>query len=228
MDMPIIQAWPREERGTRACGRLRRRGLIPAVLYGRGEPNVLLTVRESDVETLLAEHSLILQVEWDGNTNPVQIREVRYDALGDSILHTDLGRISLTETIQVSVPVRTHGEHASEKEGGVLDMALHEIEIECLPGNVPESIVVEISGLTIGDAVRIGGVTFPEGVSPVPGPETVVVSILSPAEIPAEEEAAEEELVTGEPELIGREEAEAKEGEEAEAPAPEEPKAKEE
>jgi len=225
MDLPTIKAWPREERGTRACRRLRGRGLTPVVLYGRGEPNVLLSVRGDDLSKLLSEHNLIVQVEWDEHLDPAQIKQLRYDAYGDSVLHADFGRISLTETIRVAVPVRTHGEHAGAKEGGVLDMPLHEIEIECLPGNVPDNITVEVGELKIGDALRIGDIKFPEGVKPVPSPEVVVVTVLQPAEIPEEAVAAEEELVSAEPEVIGKaeeeEEEEAAEGAEAGA----EPKA---
>jgi len=110
MDIPSIQAWPREERGTRPCRRLRRRGLVPAVLYGRGEPNVMLSVREQAVERLIQEHHTILEVVWDEHTTAVQIKEVQYDYLGDGIIHADFNRISMTETVQVSVAIVTHGE----------------------------------------------------------------------------------------------------------------------
>ncbi|MBS3764382.1 MAG: 50S ribosomal protein L25 [Planctomycetes bacterium] len=226
MDIPTIQAWPREERGTRPCRRLRKRGLIPAVMYGRGEGNVLLTVQQNELEHLLKEHALILEVEWDGNSQPVQIREVQYDALGDNILHTDLGRISLSETVQVSVPVEAHGEPEGVKEGGVLELVMHEIEVECLPVNIPEEIRVEVGPLEIGDDLRIRNVAFPQGVEPVPDPNTVVVTCVPPMEMVGEEEEELAEEILAEPEVIGREEEEEEmleEGmEEPEAPEAEE------
>jgi large subunit ribosomal protein L25 len=208
MDLPTIKAWPRQERGTAACKRLRKTGLVPAVLYGRGKPNVMLSVHEEAINKLLAEHDLILQVEWDGNVDPVQIREIRYDAYGERVLHVDFGRISLTETIRVNVPVVAHGEPEGAKEGGILDITLRELEIECLPGNVPESIRIEVGALKINDALRIADIVFPEGVKPVAPPDTVVAICAPPAQIPTEAAPAEGEAIVAEPEVIGRAEKE--------------------
>jgi len=219
MDIPTIKAWPREERGTRACRRMRKRGLIPVVLYGRGDPNVLLTVKNTDLQHLLDEHNMILEVEWDGNATPAQLREVQRDPLGDEIVHADLGRISLTETVEVAVPVELHGEAAGVEEGGVLELVLHEVEVECLPGNIPEKIRVEVAELSIGDDLRIDDLQFPEGVVPTNEPDAVVVTCVPPMEMVEEAEEAVGEEMMAEPEVIGRA-AEEEEGEEA-AAAPE-------
>ena len=206
MDIPTIKIWPREERGTRACRRLRRRGLVPAVLYGRGEPNVLLTVQEETLEKLLAQHTMVLRVEWNGQQDPVQIKEVQYDPLGDHIVHADFGRISLTETVHVTVPIETHGESVGVKEGGMLELVLHEIEVECLPTSIQERIRVEVAELRIGDDLRIRDLPLPEGVRATSAPDVVVLTIAAPTR--AEEEAAPEEEVAAEPEVIGKAEAE--------------------
>ena len=151
MDIAEIQASPREANGSRACGRLRRQGLVPAVLYGHGDSNVDLSLSRDEIEGLIQSHTSVLQVAWDGQSDAAQVREVQYDALGDRIMHVDFMRISLTETITVSVPVEVHGEAVGLAAGGVQELRLHEIEVECLPGNIPADIEVSVLELGIGD-----------------------------------------------------------------------------
>ncbi len=203
MDIAEIEARPREVRGSRDCRRLRRQGLLPAVLYGRGEPNVLLTLREEDVEELIESRSPIVQVNWDGRQENTQIRDIQFDALEEDILHVDLVRISLTESAVFTVQVQTHGTAAGETEGGVLELVSHAIEVECLPTEVPDSITVEVEELEIGDNLTVGDLAFPAGVTPVTDLDTVVVTVVPPTEI-EEEEVAPEDLML-EPEVIGEE-----------------------
>jgi large subunit ribosomal protein L25 len=203
MDIAEIQARPREARGTRGCKRLRKQDLIPAVIYGHGEPNVLLSLRRADIDKLIEDHQFIVQVDWDGKRESAQIRELQYDALGDHIVHVDFVRISLTENVTVSVPVEAHGDAAGVDEGGTLELHLHELEIECLPMAIPERLRVEVGHLGINDAVRIGEIQLPEGVAAVGDPEEVVVSVAPPVEI-EEEEAEGLAVEAAEPELIGR------------------------
>ncbi len=203
MEITEIKARPRDERGSRACSRLRNQNLIPAVLYGRGAPNVLLTLRRADVRRLVEENAVLVQVIWDGQADNAQIKEIQYDALGDVIQHVDLARISLTETVTVNVPVETHGEAAGEAAGGVLELVMRSIEVECLPTAIPDQIDVEVEALEIGDNLTVGELSFPEGVTPVTDAGTVVVTVVPPLELTEEEEEPEELVL--EPELIGRE-----------------------
>jgi large subunit ribosomal protein L25 len=217
MDILEVEAKPREARGTAACNRLRKQDLVPAVLYGHGEPNVLLSMKRREVEHLIEDHNFIVCIAWDGQRDNAQMREIQYDALGDHIIHVDFMRISLTETVVVSVPIETHGDAAGVDEGGILDVIMHELEIECLPMAIPENIRVEVAELGIGDSLRVADIVLPEGVTAAADPEAVVVNVAPPAE-------EEEEEVLGlteeglEPEVIGREEevpeAEAEEEEE--------------
>ncbi len=209
MQVHDIEARPREGRGSRACRRLRRQDLVPAVMYGHGEPSVLLTLRAHDVEELLDERAMILKVVWDGQEETAQLKDVQFDALGDEVLHVDLARISLTEKIRVSVPVETHGDAPGEEEGGILEMVQYGLEVECLPTEIPDSITVEVSELGIGDNLTVGDLGFPAGVVPVADADLVVVTVVPPPE-EEEEEAAPEDLLA-EPELIGREEEEEEE-----------------
>jgi large subunit ribosomal protein L25 len=214
MDIHEIDARARETRGSRACRRLRRQGLVPAVIYGHGEPTVLLSVRRSDVEELLREHAVIVSVKWDSRAESAQLKAAQLDALGDHVLHLDFVRISLTETVTVSVPVDVHGEPPGVDEGGVLELRLHELEVQCLPAAIPEGIRVEVGELQIGESLRIGDVRFPEGVEPTGEPEAVVVTVTAPMATEEEEEEAEEFPLeaAAEPEVIGRRAAEEEEG----------------
>jgi large subunit ribosomal protein L25 len=204
MEVLEIAAQPRDVNGTRACRRLRKRELVPAVLYGHGEPNVMLALPAGAIEQAIADRALVLKVVWDGREDTAQIKEVQYDAVGDGLLHVDLARISLTEKLTVTVPVKTHGEARGVTEGGVLELIEFELEVECLPTDIPENIRVEVADLGIGGSLTIADLVFPEGVVPLGEPDAVVVSVVEPIEEPAEAEVAPEQLIT-EPEVIGRE-----------------------
>ena len=222
-----LQAWPREERGSRPSRRLRRQGLVPAVLYGRDKPNVLLKLREEDLFELLTAHTSVVELQWDSSTQPAQVKELQVDRLEDRVLHADFVRISLSEKIEVSVPLEVVGEAPGVEEGGVLEMQMREVEVECLPQAIPESIEVDVSELEMGDSILIRDIEFPEGITPVNDPTRVAIGVVSPTEIEEEEEEEPEEMFA-EPEVIGEEEEEEEElleGEEVEGEeeVPEEP-----
>ena len=215
MEVSEIQAHPRDTSGTRACKRLRRQDLVPAVLYGHGEPNVMLALPTHAIEQALTDRTLVLKVLWDGREDTAQIKEVQYDAVGDNLLHVDLARISLTEKLQVTVPVKVHGEAIGLAEGGVLELVEFELEVECLPTDIPENIRVEVADLAVGDSLTIADLVLPEGVTAIGDPDAVVVSVVMPVEEPVAAEVAPETLMA-EPEVIGREAKEPEEGEEEE------------
>jgi len=213
MELVQIEARAREARGSRECRRLRKLGLVPAILYGRKQDNILLSVNRKDVEKLLATRAFIVRVNWDGREEAAQVKEIQFDALGDLIEHIDFARISLTETITVRVRVEPHGDPVGLAEGGILAVREHELEVTCLPTAIPERIRVEVSSLAIGDTLRVRDVQFPEGVTPTADPEMAVVAVVAPVELPAEEAVGLPEEAQVEPEVIGRKAAE----EEAEA-----------
>lgn len=207
MGIEEIQVQPRDALGTRACGRLRKEGLVPAVIYGHGEPSVSLSVSAADIERLLRLHNFILRVSWDGQSQTAQLKDIQYDPVTDGVLHVDIVRISLSETITTTVPVETFGEPESLDEGGILNVMLHEVEVECLPTVIPGNVRVDVSALGMHDTITVGELELPEGVKPTHEPETVVVVVLPPTEEAEEEEEVEEAEMLTEPELIGREEA---------------------
>jgi large subunit ribosomal protein L25 len=213
----------REHLGTRETKRLRREGLVPGVLYGRGEP-VAFCVAERELRRALTGaaglHS-ILDVEIDGadKTHASILKEYQVDAVRGTITHIDLHEVRLDRPITASVTVHlVGGEDApGVREGGVLSQPLREISVEALPLEVPEHLDLDVSHMGIGDTLRIADMHVPENVKLLDDPETVVATVTAPTRAIEEEvaEAEEGEEVEGEVP-----EGEAAEGAEAEA-APE-------
>lgn len=211
----------RKDAGKEAAKRLRRLGTIPAVIYGKGEKTIPIKISARELEKVLhtaaGENVLInlkiAHTKEAGKT--VIIKELQHDPVKGDIYHIDFNHISLKEAIEVKVPVTTKGESPGVKEGGVMEHILWELEVECLPTQIPEKFEVDCSNLAIGDAIHVKNLFIPEGIKVLNPPEDVVVSVVPPK---AEEEVPVEEEVI-EPEVIGK-----KKEEEEEVPeeAPEE------
>ena len=218
-----LKATRREALGKQAVKKIRSAKAIPAIIYGSGIKSTPIEVTSDDFSRVIhtkAGENVIIQLTVAGAKNfekTVVIKEIQHDPVTDAIQHVDFNVISLTEKIKVNVPLHTKGEPAGVKEGGVLDVVHHEIEIECLPTDIPERLEADISVLKIGEAIHIKEIKFPKGVVPQLSEDEVVVAIHAPkAEpLPPEEAPAEPELVGKEKE---KEEGEA--GEAAATPAP--------
>ena len=209
----------REHLGSRETRRLRRQGLIPGVLYGRGEP-VALSIEERELRRALTGASglhSILDVEIDGTGSPHAsiLKDYQLDKVRGGIIHVDLQEVRLDETITASVSVHLiGGENApGVKEGGVLSQPLREIQVEALPLEVPEHIDLDVSNMATGDTLRIGDIKVQEGITLLDDPDTVVATLTAPTRVvePEEVEGEEGEGVEGEA-------AEGAEAESAEAP----------
>ncbi|MGH2934040.1 MAG: 50S ribosomal protein L25 [Gaiellaceae bacterium] len=199
----------RERLGTRETKRLRREGLIPGVLYGRGKP-VAFCVPERDLRRALTGtaglHS-ILDVEVDGaeKTHASILKDYQVDPVRGYITHIDLHEVRLDRPITASVSVHLiGGENApGVREGGVLSQPLREISVEALPLEVPEHLDLDVSHMSIGDALRIADVQVPDTVKLLDDAETVVATVTAPTRAIEEEvaEAEEGEAVEGEGEV---------------------------
>lgn len=202
----------REETGTRSSRRLRDQGLIPAILYGHGKKNVKLTVPAAEVEAAIRHGSQMVDLRG-GVQESALLRLIQRDCFGTDILHVDLNRVSAAERVTVTVPVEFRGEAPGAKHGGVVEQQVHDLEIECRAGQIPENLEVNIGELELGESLGVGDIPLPEGVQITTEPETTVV--LCQIQKTAEEEEAEgAETATGtgvEPEVIRRR---AEEGEE--------------
>ncbi len=216
-----LKASLREGIGKQKVKHIRLKKRIPAVVYGHGIKATSIEVGQDDFLKVIhtkAGENVIIQLDVDGPKKfekTVVIKEIQHSPTTDAIQHVDFNAISLTEKIKVKVPIHVKGEAPGIKEGGVLDLVHHEIEVECLPTNIPERIDADISALKIGDSIHLRELVFPSGVVPQFPQDEVMVAIHAPkAEVAPE--AAEEGAA--EPEVIGKKK---EEGEEGEVPAPE-------
>ncbi len=220
-----IEAETRDSRGKNEARRLRTKGSVPAVVYGGSDGPQPVAVSPKELARILnskAGHNTIFNLSVAGGSDtPVMIVDWQYDPIKDSLLHVDLKRIDLEKRITVKVPIITHGEPKGVKvQGGIHEIVTREIEIECLPNEIPEQFVVEVGELLIGQSIRLGEIPLSGSMRLLSNPDTLISHVVSVKveEATAAEAAVEEAAPAGEPEVIkkGKKEAEA----EAETPAP--------
>jgi len=215
-----IEAEPRAARGKNEARRLRAQGRIPAVVYGAYREPVAVAVDPAAIGRILHSstgHNTIFNLDIRGLENtPVMLVDWQYHPVRDALLHVDLKRIDPAKRIRVAVPVLTHGDPRGVKQqGGLLELVAREIEIECLPDEIPEHITVDVTGLWIGQGVRAGDIPMTGSMKLVSPPDTLIAHVvaLRGAATAAPGEAAEA-AAPAEPEVIKKGKKE--EGEEAE------------
>ena len=201
----------RKDTGTVACRRLRAQGLIPAVIYGHQQEALPVSISEHDLGLLLTHGARLLDISLDSKPEKALVKEVQYDHLGVRIVHVDLIRISLDEKVRLEIPIELRGAvDASSHGGGVVELLLANVEVECLASNIPEAVQVQIAKLKLGDDIRVKDLPLPENVTVISDPEALVVTVRAvAAEEPAE--APEELEATAEPEVISKDAAEQEE-----------------
>ncbi|HSU31487.1 MAG TPA: 50S ribosomal protein L25 [Bryobacteraceae bacterium] len=212
-----VAAESRDSRGKNEARRLRAKGSVPAVVYGGKTGPVSVAVSPKDLTKILnskAGHNTIFNLNLAGSdSTPVMIVDWQFDPIKDSLLHADLKRIDLTERMTVTVPVVTQGDPKGVKlQGGVYEVVNREIEIECLPNDIPEQFVINVTDLMIGDTVRASDIPMGGSRKLLTMPDAVISHVVAPRveETPAATEAA------AEPEVVKKGKKE--EGGEAEAP----------
>jgi len=216
----VVKSEKREGLGSNAARRLRAQGFVPAVLYGESMASAALVLSKKDIDHILRLESgenTIFKVAVGAAAYDVMIKELQVDPATDELLHLDLIRISMDKPIRVTVPVVHQGEPIGVKtEGGFVDFVTREVEVECLPRDIPESLGIDISELHIHQSFKVEGMAAPAGIKVLTEPGTVLVLISLPhkeEEFPGEkpEEAVVEE--PKEPEVIKKERAEKEEPE---------------
>jgi large subunit ribosomal protein L25 len=218
----------REGRGTGDSRRLRRAGMIPGVLYGRGKPPHAIYVEERELRRVLTgDHGLhaILDVSIDdqATTQASILKDYQVHPVRGHLIHLDLQEVRLDQPIQAQVVVELVGDPEGVKEGGVLSQVQREINVEALPLEIPERLELDVSGMAIGDTLRLVDLPAREGVTYLDDPEeTVLATVTVPTQI-VEPEPEEEELEEGE--LPEGEVPEGEEAPEGAAEAPAEPEA---
>ncbi len=190
-DITIV-AERRDSRGKNEARRLRAAGSAPAVVYGSGGDAVPVAVSPKEVNKILHSkggHNTIFNLSVkDGENTPVMIVDWQNDPVKDHLLHIDMKRIDLTKRIRVKVPMHTHGEPKGVKlQGGLHELITREIEIECLPDDIPEHFTVDVTELMLGQSIRAGEVPLPETVILVSPADSVISHVIA---LKAEEEPA--------------------------------------
>ncbi|HKF52670.1 MAG TPA: 50S ribosomal protein L25 [Candidatus Acidoferrales bacterium] len=227
MEAFVVEAAPREERGKHAARRTRRTGQVPAVLYGGKKEPIAMTVNARQVARILRSetgHNTIFTVQVAGHKDErAMLKDWQVDPVSGSLLHVDLLRIAMDVRMRVKVPVHTFGEPEGVKlQGGIFEMVTREVELECLPADIPEEFKVDVSGLTIGKQLRAADLPIdPNKVKLVTDPQRVLahVVVLKKEEEAATPEAAAAatEAAPAEPEVIKKGKKEVEEGEEGAA-----------
>ncbi len=195
-----IGAEQRSERGKNHARRLRSAGRIPAVIYGAKRDAAPVSVDPRDIDKILysdAGHNAIFDVSvGDGDSMPAMVVDWQHDPVTDDLLHVDIEWIDLETKLKVKVPVHTTGEPKGVKiQGGVFDLVHREIEVECLPDDIPASFTVDVAGLEIGDNIRARDVDLGGKATLVSSPELVICHVIQPrgAEVAAGAEEEPEE-----------------------------------
>ena len=225
-----VEADPREDFGKNAARRLRRSGRIPGIVYGGGGPVIPVAVDPDRIRRILhseSGHNAIFTLEVKGKAPArAMIRDWQSEPVRGDLLHVDLVRIALDTKLKVKVPIHITGEAQGVKvQGGILEFILREVELECLPDDIPETIRVDVTPLTIGQNLRVADLPLGPKVKVLTDTNRVVVHVVA---LKAEEEKPAEvaEAAPAEPEVIRKGKAE-EEGAPEEAPAEKKEKGKE-
>jgi large subunit ribosomal protein L25 len=208
----LLKAEIREKTGTRIVRKMRSQGKIPAIMYGHNEePAVISLDAHNFVEGLHHGHRLV-DIQIGKKKEKAIVKELQYDHLGRNIIHADLMRVDVSETVKVMVPIELKGTAVGTHEGGIIEKHAVHLEIECKVVEIPEMIVVSVKDIHIDDALHAGDIELPEGVVLLSSPDTLLVTCHTVAVAKTTEELEQE--MPAAPEVIG----ERKEPETEEAP----------
>lgn len=177
--------------GKNAARKLKEEGYIPAILYGKGMESIPLAIQNNRLREIIQKHgrNVLLNVIVNGSTHNAIIKDIQENTLKGNVVHVDFQRVSMYEKIEATVPLKFEGIGVVESRGGIVQHQLWEINVESLPDNMPEEIVVDLSNLKIGDTLYIKDLAVPDGVEKTDDPDEVVLFVLAP-------KAAEEEETT--------------------------------
>jgi large subunit ribosomal protein L25 len=192
VDSVLLRAERRRAGGSGAARRVRATGKVPVVVYGEGR-NDSLQVNSHDFTLMMQRHGehQILDLEVDGAASgKVLVKDVQHDVRFGHILHADLVAVSMDKPIRLSLPLKVEGEAAGLKVGGILELVIGEVDVECLPGDVVEEIPVDVTALQIGDNLKASQIVLPKGITLLEDPEEVIVTIAAPV-VEKEEPVAE-------------------------------------
>lgn len=191
---------PKKNQGTgsRVSSRLRKAGQIPAIIYGHKQPNVPISVPKATVWEMIKKQTHLAELSFGSTTEVVLVRDVQWDHLGKEIIHLDFARVSADEAIETTVRLDIRGEAPGINEGGILEVTVHELRVQCRASSIPDSIRVDISKLGLNQAIHVKDLVLPEGVTVHADPDQLLIHVVTPGATP---EPAETDTVT-QPEVI--------------------------
>ena len=198
-DYAVLEAAARDRAGKGAARAIRREGGVPGVIYGGGQDAVMLTIDPRILHARMRKTGFFatqFHVEVAGKKHRVLPKEVQFHPVTDHPIHVDFLRVTDRTRVTVEIPVRFVNEEAAPglEEGGVLSVVRHTVEVATAAGNIPEEIVVDLTGMVIGDSVRIGNITLPEGVRPtIADRDFMIASVAVPMQIVEDEEEEDED-----------------------------------
>lgn len=192
-----LQATKRDEAGTAVAKKLRRNGIIPAIIYGADQDNYTIQLKSTDFRDLLKRSSsenFLVNLEIEGakeKTKLAMVQEVQTRALTGEIFHVDFHAVREDQILTAHLPIELLGEPEGVKVGGVLDHQLRSIEVNCRPADLPEKIEIDVSHLELDDALHVRDLTFPEGVETLMEDDVVIALVAAPKVVETAEEEAE-------------------------------------
>ncbi len=166
-----LQAEKRDVKGTTASKRLRRTGVVPAVIYGSNQREYMIQLDSKaffDLARKQASHNFLVNIEIAGANEKSKlaiVQDIQRDPLNGSLIHVDFRAVSESDTIHAAVPIELRGEPIGVKTGGLLEQLVHEIEVSCSPSNLPESIVNDVESLKLGQSLKVSQLNLPKGVT---------------------------------------------------------------
>jgi large subunit ribosomal protein L25 len=198
----VLSVASREVDGSRAARRLRRQGQVPGVVYGGGADPVAFQIEARELRHALAAAGAVLNLSIDGGRpSPVMVKEVARHPVNGETVHVDLLRVRMDRAIQATVVLELSGgeDAPGVRDGGILEHVTRELMVEALPGDIPDTLQHDVSGMAIGDILTLDAISAPPNVEIVGDPETVIATVSAPRlQVESESEIEEETEVVGE------------------------------
>ncbi len=200
MSAPIeLKAEKRSALGTRANQRLRKLGVVPAVVYGHKQDNLALQLNRKELASHINKGVHLFNLSFEGHTESALLKDVQYDTFGVEVLHADFARVDLNERVTISVAIELKGDPKGEKDGGVLQQILNELEIDCVVTEIPDIVTIDVSDLGKDESIHVSDIKLGGSIKILTDLEQLVAKV----EEIVEQAADVAEEATAEPEVIG-------------------------
>lgn len=169
----------RQETGSSAAARLRRNGMIPGIIYGKNIAPVNVKVPAKELREIISKHghNAVLDLDMEGQKIMAVIKDLQRNLMGTQYEHVDFQNIAMNELIKAKVPIRPIGESLIESKGGLVMLQVDELEVECLPDNLPDSIEIDVSDMEIGHSLEVADINIPQNIRVLSNPDEVVLVI---------------------------------------------------